>query len=84
VPVVALIGEPNGAKDFYRPVFGWTTAQPEGALDYIWNWRVDGQRWPEGLRRGDAHGDPICRPTRAAGAPAPGARADAVILGCPS
>jgi predicted enzyme related to lactoylglutathione lyase len=30
-------------------VFGWTAAQPQGVPDYIWNWQVDGQRWPEGL-----------------------------------
>jgi uncharacterized protein len=37
------------AADFYRQVFGWKATQPEGAPDYIWNWQVDGQRWPEGL-----------------------------------
>jgi uncharacterized protein len=37
------------ARDFYRQIFGWTAAQPEGAPDFIWNWQVDGQRWPEGL-----------------------------------
>jgi uncharacterized protein len=39
----------DAAKDFYRQVFGWTAAQPEGAPDYIWNWQIEGQRWPEGL-----------------------------------
>jgi uncharacterized protein len=39
----------DAAKDFYGRVFGWTAAQPQGAPDYIWNWQVDGQRWPEGL-----------------------------------
>jgi uncharacterized protein len=39
----------DAAKDFYGRVFGWTAAQPEGAPGYIWNWQVDGQRWPEGL-----------------------------------
>jgi predicted enzyme related to lactoylglutathione lyase len=39
----------EAAKDFYGRVFGWTAAQPEGAPDYIWNWQMDGQRWPEGL-----------------------------------
>jgi uncharacterized protein len=39
----------DAAKDFYRQVFGWTAAQPEGAPDYIWNWQLEGQRWPEGL-----------------------------------
>jgi predicted enzyme related to lactoylglutathione lyase len=37
------------AQDFYGRVFGWTATQPPGAPDYIWNWQVDGQRWPEGL-----------------------------------
>jgi uncharacterized protein len=45
-----LTRDVDGAKDFYGQVFGWTTAQPaDGAPDYIWNWQVDGQRWPEGL-----------------------------------
>jgi predicted enzyme related to lactoylglutathione lyase len=44
-----LTRDVDGAKDFYGQVFGWTTAQPKGAPDYIWNWQVDGQRWPEGL-----------------------------------
>jgi hypothetical protein len=39
----------EGAQDFYGKVFGWTAAQPDGAPDYIWNWQIDGQRWPEGL-----------------------------------
>jgi uncharacterized protein len=39
----------DAAMDFYGQVFGWTATQPEGAPDYIWNWQVDGQRWPEGL-----------------------------------
>jgi predicted enzyme related to lactoylglutathione lyase len=39
----------EAAKDFYGQVFGWTAVQPEGAPDYIWNWQVEGQRWPEGL-----------------------------------
>jgi predicted enzyme related to lactoylglutathione lyase len=39
----------DAAKDFYSQVFGWTATQPEGAPDFIWNWHVDGQRWPEGL-----------------------------------
>jgi uncharacterized protein len=37
------------AKDFYGAVFGWEAAQPEGAPDFIWNWQMEGQRWPEGL-----------------------------------
>jgi predicted enzyme related to lactoylglutathione lyase len=36
-------------QDFYGQVFGWTATQPEGAPDFIWNWQVEGQRWPEGL-----------------------------------
>jgi predicted enzyme related to lactoylglutathione lyase len=44
-----LTRDVDGARDFYGQVFGWTTAQPEGAPDFIWNWQVDGQRWPEGL-----------------------------------
>jgi uncharacterized protein len=41
--------DPDAARDFYGKVFGWEAAQPEGAPDFIWNWQVDGQRWPEGL-----------------------------------
>jgi uncharacterized protein len=37
------------ARDFYGRVFGWEATQSPGAPDYIWNWQVDGQRWPEGL-----------------------------------
>jgi uncharacterized protein len=44
-----LTRDPEGAKDFYRQVFGWRAAQPEGAPDFIWNWQVDRQHWPEGL-----------------------------------
>jgi hypothetical protein len=44
-----LVREIERAKDFYGQVFGWTAAQPEGAPDYIWNWQVEGQHWPEGL-----------------------------------
>jgi predicted enzyme related to lactoylglutathione lyase len=44
-----LTHDVDGAKDFYGQVFGWAAAQPDGAPDYIWNWQVDGQRWPEGL-----------------------------------
>jgi uncharacterized protein len=39
----------DAARDFYGQVFGWTATQPEGAPDFIWNWHVEGQRWPEGL-----------------------------------
>jgi predicted enzyme related to lactoylglutathione lyase len=41
--------EVDAARDFYGQVFGWTAAQPPGAPDFIWNWQVDGQRFPEGL-----------------------------------
>lgn len=41
--------DPDAAAEFYGAVFGWTRAQPEGAPDFIWNWQLDGQRWPEGL-----------------------------------
>ena len=37
------------ARDFYGQVLGWTAERPEGAPEFIWNWQVDGQRWPEGL-----------------------------------
>jgi uncharacterized protein len=37
------------ARDFYGQVFGWSATQPEDAPDYIWNWQLEGQRWPEGL-----------------------------------
>jgi uncharacterized protein len=39
----------EGAKRFYGEVFGWTATQPEEAPDFIWNWQLDAQRWPEGL-----------------------------------
>jgi uncharacterized protein len=44
-----LTRDVDGAMDFYGRVFGWTATQPEGAPDFIWNWHIDGQRWPEGL-----------------------------------
>jgi predicted enzyme related to lactoylglutathione lyase len=44
-----LTREVDAAIDFYGQVFGWTATQPEGAPDFIWNWHVDGQRWPEGM-----------------------------------
>jgi uncharacterized protein len=44
-----LTRDVDAAMDFYGQVFGWTAAQPEGAPDFIWNWQVDRQRWPEGL-----------------------------------
>jgi predicted enzyme related to lactoylglutathione lyase len=44
-----LTNDMDAAKDFYGKVFGWTATQPEGAPDFISNWQVDGQRWPEGL-----------------------------------
>jgi uncharacterized protein len=37
------------AKDFYAKVFGWEATHEEGAPDFIWNWQLEGQRWPEGL-----------------------------------
>jgi predicted enzyme related to lactoylglutathione lyase len=39
----------DAARDFYGQVFSWAAAQPPGAPDFIWNWQVDGQRFPEGL-----------------------------------
>jgi uncharacterized protein len=39
----------DAAQDFYGQVFGWAATRPGGAPDYIWNWQIDGQRWPEGL-----------------------------------
>jgi predicted enzyme related to lactoylglutathione lyase len=44
-----LTRDVDAAKDFYGKVFGWSAKQPEGAPDWIWNWQVDGQRWPEGM-----------------------------------
>src|SRR5215204_5157265 len=44
-----LTRDVDAAQDFYGQVFGWTATQPEGAPEYIWNWQLDGQRWPEGL-----------------------------------
>jgi uncharacterized protein len=44
-----LTRDVDRAEDFYGQVFGWMKAQPEGAPDFIWNWQVDDQRWPEGL-----------------------------------
>jgi uncharacterized protein len=44
-----MSGDPDAAAEFYGAVFGWTRAQSEGAPDFIWNWQVDEQRWPEGL-----------------------------------
>jgi predicted enzyme related to lactoylglutathione lyase len=44
-----LTRDPDGAQDFYGQVFGWTATRPEGAPDYIWNWQLEGQHWPEGL-----------------------------------
>ncbi len=37
------------AKDFYRKVFGWEATQSDQAPEFIWNWQIEGQRWPEGL-----------------------------------
>jgi uncharacterized protein len=44
-----LTRDVDRAQDFYGQVFGWTATRPEGAPDYIWNWQLEGQRWPEGL-----------------------------------
>jgi uncharacterized protein len=44
-----LTRDVDAAIDFYGRVFGWTATQPQGAPDFIWNWHVDGQRWPEGM-----------------------------------
>jgi predicted enzyme related to lactoylglutathione lyase len=44
-----LTRDVDAAQDFYGEVFGWTANQPEGAPDWIWNWQVEGQRWPEGI-----------------------------------
>ena len=44
-----LTNDLDAAKGFYGEVFGWAATQPEGAPDFIWNWQVEGQRWPEGL-----------------------------------
>jgi predicted enzyme related to lactoylglutathione lyase len=44
-----LTRDVDAAIDFYSRVFGWRATQPVGAPDFIWNWQVDGQRWPEGL-----------------------------------
>ena len=37
------------AKGFYREVFGWEATHSDQAPDFIWNWQIEGQRWPEGL-----------------------------------
>jgi predicted enzyme related to lactoylglutathione lyase len=44
-----LTRDPDAAAEFYGKVFGWSRNQPDGAPDYIWNWQMEGQRWPEGL-----------------------------------
>jgi len=41
--------EPDAAGEFYGAVFGWSLSQPEGVPDFIFNWQLDGQRFPEGL-----------------------------------
>jgi uncharacterized protein len=41
--------DPDAAGDFYGTVFGWSRSQPDGAPEFIWNWQLEGQRWPEGL-----------------------------------
>lgn len=37
------------ARDFYGKVFGWEATHPDQAPEFIWTWRVEGQRWPEGI-----------------------------------
>jgi predicted enzyme related to lactoylglutathione lyase len=37
------------AKDFYGKVFGWEATHEDEAPEFIWNWQLSGQRWPEGL-----------------------------------
>jgi predicted enzyme related to lactoylglutathione lyase len=44
-----LTRDVDAAAEFYGKVFGWSRTQPDGAPDYIWNWQMHGQRWPEGL-----------------------------------
>ena len=39
----------ENAKDFYGTVFGWEATQSDQAPEFIWNWQIEGQRWPEGL-----------------------------------
>jgi predicted enzyme related to lactoylglutathione lyase len=39
----------DAAKRFYGAVFGWEVARNEEAPPDIFNWQVQGQRWPEGL-----------------------------------
>ncbi len=44
-----LTNDVDTAKSFYGDVFDWSAVQPEGAPDFVWNWQVEGQRWPEGM-----------------------------------
>jgi uncharacterized protein len=44
-----LTRDVDAAAEFYGKVFGWSRNQPDGAPDYIWNWQMEAQRWPEGL-----------------------------------
>jgi uncharacterized protein len=44
-----LTRDPDAAAEFYGKVFGWSRTQPEGAPEFIWNWQMEGQSWPEGL-----------------------------------
>lgn len=39
----------DAAKRFYGAVFAWGVARNEEAPPDIFNWQVEGQRWPEGL-----------------------------------
>jgi predicted enzyme related to lactoylglutathione lyase len=41
--------DPDQAQHFYGKVFGWEAAHSDDAPEFIWNWQVEGQRWPEGL-----------------------------------
>jgi predicted enzyme related to lactoylglutathione lyase len=44
-----LTRDVEAAREFYGKVFGWTPTRGEGVPDYIWNWQMEGQRWPEGI-----------------------------------
>jgi predicted enzyme related to lactoylglutathione lyase len=37
------------AREFYGKVFGWKATQRSEVPEFVWNWQVEGQRWPEGL-----------------------------------
>ena len=44
-----LTRDPEGAKNFYRDVFGWTAIHNEEAPPGVLMWQVEDQRWPEGM-----------------------------------